>query len=85
MDEDRPRVTLDVGAEECPLNWVRVKLRLEAMADGEVLEAIVADGAPAMNVPRSAREEGHEVLRVSAPVHGRVRVLLRKREVSGGP
>ena len=42
------------------MNYVRVKLRLETLAPGQVLEAFVDDGAAARNVPRSAREEGHE-------------------------
>ena len=63
------------------MNYVRVKLRLESLADGQVLEALVDQGEAARNVPRSAREEGHEVLLIEALPAGIVRVLIRKREV----
>ncbi len=66
---------------ECPMNYVRVKLRLETLADGQVLEALVDEGQAAQNVPRSAREEGHEVLLTESQGAGVVRVLIRKREV----
>ena len=53
--------TLDIRDITCPLTWVRTKLALEAMAPGEELLVLVADGEARENVPRSAREAGHEV------------------------
>jgi tRNA 2-thiouridine synthesizing protein A len=75
-----PDATIVVTGEECPLNYVRVKLRLEQLAPGQVLEAFVDAGAAARNVPRSAREEGHEVLSEEPAEGGSVRVLIQKRE-----
>jgi tRNA 2-thiouridine synthesizing protein A len=73
--------SLTVTGEKCPMNYVRVKLKLETLAEGQVLEALVDQGEAARNVPRSAREEGHEVLLTEAARDGVVRVLIRKREV----
>ncbi len=53
--------TLDIRDVTCPLTWVRTKLALEAMAPGEELVVLVAAGEALENVPRSAREAGHEV------------------------
>ena len=75
--------SMTVTGLECPMNYVRVKLRLETLTDGQVLEALVDDGEAAQNVPRSARDEGHEVLLAEPHGAGVVRVLIRKREVDG--
>jgi tRNA 2-thiouridine synthesizing protein A len=53
--------TLDVSALTCPMTWVRTKLALERMQPGEQLEVRCAPGEALENVPRSAREAGHEV------------------------
>jgi tRNA 2-thiouridine synthesizing protein A len=53
--------TLDVTGLRCPLTWVKTKLALERMAPGERLDVRCAEGEALENVPRSAREAGHEV------------------------
>ena len=60
---------LDVTDVTCPLTWVRTKLALERMAPGEELEVRCAPGEALENVPRSAREAGHEVTVEGAVVH----------------
>lgn len=78
VDEPSPDATLSVVGETCPMNFVRTKLKLEEMAPGQVLGVVVSEGEAAMNVPRSAREDGHEVLAVTPLPGGRVRLLIRK-------
>jgi tRNA 2-thiouridine synthesizing protein A len=53
--------TLDLTGVLCPMNWVRARLELERMAPGERLELVLDPGEPLESVPRSAREEGHDV------------------------
>jgi TusA-related sulfurtransferase len=53
--------TLDITELRCPMTWVRTKLALERLAPGEALEVRCAPGEALENVPRSAREAGHEV------------------------
>jgi tRNA 2-thiouridine synthesizing protein A len=53
--------TLDVTGLRCPLTWVRTKLALERLAPGETLDVRCAPGEALENVPRSAREAGHDV------------------------
>jgi tRNA 2-thiouridine synthesizing protein A len=53
--------TLDLTGVLCPMNWVRARLELERMRPGERLELVLDAGEPLDSVPRSAREEGHEV------------------------
>ena len=52
---------LDLTGVPCPMNWVRTRLTLEDLAPGESLEVLLDAGEPLDSVPRSAREDGHEV------------------------
>jgi len=45
----------------CPLNWVKAKLALEELDPGDELTLLLDPGEPIESVPRSAREDGHEV------------------------
>jgi tRNA 2-thiouridine synthesizing protein A len=44
------------------MNWVRTRLALEEMPAGERLEVLLDPGEPLDSVPRSARDDGHEVV-----------------------
>jgi TusA-related sulfurtransferase len=74
-----PAARLDVRDVACPLTWVRTRVALARLSEGERLEVLLADGEPAASVPRTAEEEGHRVaLRESlAPAPG-WRVVLEK-------
>jgi tRNA 2-thiouridine synthesizing protein A len=61
--------TLDLTGVACPMNWVRAKLALERMAPGEELTLVLDEGEPLDSVPRSAREDGHDVTVAGATVH----------------
>lgn len=68
---------LDLRGVPCPMNWVRTKLVLEEMAKGEHLEVLLDDGEPIRNVPRSARDEGHRLLKVIPDGEG-FRVIIER-------
>jgi tRNA 2-thiouridine synthesizing protein A len=53
--------TLDLTGTPCPLNWVKAKLALEKMGAGEELVLLLDPGEAIDSVPRSAREDGHDV------------------------
>ena len=53
--------TLDLTGVPCPMNWVRTRLALERLEPGEQLDVTLDAGEPLDSVPRSAREDGHEV------------------------
>jgi tRNA 2-thiouridine synthesizing protein A len=52
---------LDLTGVPCPMNWVRTRLALEELGAGDALEVLLDAGEPLDSVPRSAREDGHEV------------------------
>lgn len=53
---------LDITAEVCPMTFVKTKLMLERMESGKTLEVRLKGAEPLENVPRSAKEYGHEIL-----------------------
>jgi TusA-related sulfurtransferase len=59
-------VFLDLRGIKCPLNWAHAKVRLEAMARGDVLDLLVNDPRGARDIPRAAEAEGFAVLEVIA-------------------
>jgi sulfite reductase (ferredoxin) len=54
--------TLDLRGIMCPINYVKTKLRLEMMGEGEILEVWLDAGEPIKNVPQSLRNDGQKVL-----------------------
>lgn len=56
--------TVDLRGVCCPVNFVKAKLALEEIEKGEILEIILDEGEPILNVPRSLKEEGHVVKKV---------------------
>jgi len=55
---------LDLKGIPCPLNFVKTKLKLEGMEAGEILEVVLDDGEPIVNVTASVKEESHQILKV---------------------
>ena len=76
---DEVTAMLDITREVCPMTYVRTKLKLEALDEGAVLEVVMRGEEPLKNVPRNAREEGHEVLSLEPRGDGTHRLLLRKQ------
>jgi tRNA 2-thiouridine synthesizing protein A len=73
------KATLDITREVCPMTYVRTKLKLEALEPGTLLEVRLKGAEPLKNVPRSAREEGHEVVSLEPCPDGTHVLLLRKQ------
>ncbi|MFZ3073322.1 MAG: sulfurtransferase TusA family protein [Thermodesulfobacteriota bacterium] len=64
MADIKTVATLDLRGVLCPMNFVKTKLKLESMDEGEVLEIILDSGDPIQNVPKSIKEEGHKIVEV---------------------
>ncbi len=64
------------------MNYVKTKLKLEMMDDGEQLEVWLDAGDPIRNVPQSLRNDGHKVLKQEAmgPDEHHFKVLVEKVE-----
>ena len=76
---DQPDAELDLRGVICPYNFVKTKLKLEAMGQGQILSVLLDDGDPIRNVPRSVSNEGHTILS-QGQIEGSYRVLIRRRD-----
>ncbi len=71
---------LDIRGEVCPFTFVKSKLVLEEMKEGEILKVIIDYPPSAENVPKSMREEGQEVIAVNKVGEKLWEILIRKRK-----
>jgi TusA-related sulfurtransferase len=69
---------LNIKGEVCPYTFVKSKLAIEEMRPGEVLKVIVDHEPATDNVPKSMRNEGHEVLDVSKINSTDWQIIVRK-------
>lgn len=77
-EEQTPDGELDITAETCPMTFVRVRLALDRMQPGQVLRVLLKGEEPLRNVPRTAAEQGHVVLRQAPAPGGAVALWIRK-------
>ena len=80
MSEARSEESMDLRGVLCPLNFVKIKLQLEEMDEGQILEVVLDDGAPMRNVPRSLKGEGHKVVKVERLADDGYRLMVQKGE-----
>lgn len=56
----------DAAGLLCPLPVMKARLRLKALAPGQVLRLIATDPAAVIDVPHFCAENGHELIGTSA-------------------
>ncbi|MDR2087347.1 MAG: sulfurtransferase TusA family protein [Dysgonamonadaceae bacterium] len=56
---------LDITKEHCPMTFVKTKIELNKLQKGDILNVKVTEGEPLENVPKSAVEQGFNVLSVT--------------------
>ena len=69
---------IDITNDLCPMTFVRTRLALDGMAPGEILRVRLKGDEPLRNVPRSAQEQGHEVLSLETDAEGISLLVLRR-------
>lgn len=70
--------SLDITDVVCPITFVKVKMALEDLEDGQVLDVHLNEGEPIQNVPRSLKDEGHKVLSVQKNDDETYNLLVQK-------
>ena len=81
IEKITPDHHIDITNLICPMTFVRTKLMLEKIDIGEVLEVRLKGKEPLENVPRSAKQHGHDVLSIK-PEDGSddVQIVLIKKQ-----
>ena len=69
---------LDITEESCPYTIVKVKVALEDVKTGEILEILMADGVPCRNIPKVVEFEGHEILSMTDNNNGTHSLKVKK-------
>lgn len=69
---------VDITDVVCPVTFVKAKMSIEELEDGQILEVKMNEGEPILNVPRSFKEEGHKVLEVINHGDGTYSVFVEK-------
>ena len=72
--------TVDITDKVCPLTFVKAKVALDELEDGEVIAIRMNDGEPVQNVPRSIKEEGHQILKLVNNEDGTYNLIVKKVE-----
>ncbi len=69
---------VDITDVVCPITFVKAKMSIEDLDDGQILEVKMNEGEPLLNVPRSFKDEGHKVVEVNNNGDGTFTVLVEK-------
>ena len=70
--------TVDITDVVCPVTFVKAKVALEELIDGQVLSIRLNEGEPVQNVPRSIKEEGHQILKLIDNGDGTYNLIVKK-------
>ena len=72
--------TVDITDKVCPLTFVKAKVAIDELEDGEVIAIRMNDGEPVQNVPRSIKEEGHQILKLEDNGDDTFTLIVKKVE-----
>ena len=80
MSEIKIDDTVDITDVVCPVTFVQAKVALEELDEGQILSIRMNDGEPVQNVPRSIKEEGHQILKLDDNEDGTYTLYVKKVE-----
>ncbi|MCD8215320.1 MAG: sulfurtransferase TusA family protein [Clostridiales bacterium] len=80
MAEIKTDAYVDITNVVCPVTFVKAKVAIEELEVGEVLKVHMNGGEPLQNVPRSMKEEGHRVLKLTENDDGTYDLIVEKGE-----
>ena len=56
---------VDITDKVCPLTFVKAKVAIDELDEGQIIAIRMKDGEPVQNVPRSIKDEGHQILKLA--------------------
>lgn len=78
MSEFKSDGFVDITDVVCPVTFVKAKVAIEDLEEGQILEIRLNDGEPIQNVPRSLKDEGHKIVNVVNNEDGTYHVFVVK-------
>ena len=73
FDED-----VDITDKVCPLTFVKAKVAIDELDEGQIIAIRMNDGEPVQNVPRSIKDEGHQILKLADNEDGTYTLFVKK-------
>ncbi len=70
--------TVDITDVVCPVTFVKAKVALEELDNGDILSIHMNGGEPVQNVPRSIKDEGHKILKLITNDDGTFDLIVQK-------
>ena len=71
---------VDITDVVCPMTFVKAKVAIEELDDGQILSVRMNEGEPVQNVPRSFKEDGHQILKLIDNEDGTYDLIVKKCE-----
>ncbi|HWQ71613.1 MAG TPA: sulfurtransferase TusA family protein [Desulfitobacteriaceae bacterium] len=78
MSPPKADAFVDITDVVCPVTFVKAKVALEEIEDGQILEIKLKDGEAIQNVPRSLKNEKHKVSGVNDNQDGTYTIFVTK-------
>ena len=78
MAEIKADERIDITDVVCAVTFVKTKVALEELEEGQILQVHLNDGEPVMNVPRSVKDEGHRILKLNDNEDGTYELYVEK-------
>ena len=72
--------TVDITDVVCPTTFVKAKVSIEELYDGQILAVRMNDGEPVQNVPRIIQYYSYHILKLTANEDGTYTLIVRKVE-----
>lgn len=70
---------IDITKDVCPFTFVKAKIALDALKSGDILELKLNKGEAMQNVPRSIKDEGHKILKVTEVEDNIFTLVVKKK------
>lgn len=70
--------TVDITDVVCPITFVKAKVALDELEEGQIISIRMNDGEPVQNVPRSIKDEGHQILKLVNNNDGTYNLIVKK-------
>lgn len=70
--------TADITDVVCPITFVKAKVALDELDEGQIISIRMNDGEPVQNVPRSIKDEGHQILKLINNEDGTYNLIVKK-------
>jgi len=71
-------IKLDITKDHCPMTFVKAKLKLEQLEEGDILEILLTAGEPLENVPRTCTDQGFQVLETTHVKDNIHKIVVKK-------